>query len=183
MGRVPDRVRAVAGGVGRVGAAGVDKEDEVKGIYDLEEETAYYEEENTKLRAELARLTDYVNRLLNEESRIWKCETCGTEFESCFKGKWELERGDAALICPECGGVAVTLSSIQRKELARRDEIISRLKEDAERVIEMCYGVSRDGREYYKCPHCGMSGFMGSPILHTPDCPITLHRALMKELE
>ncbi len=87
-----------------------------------------------RLTAELARLTDYVNRLLNEASRIWKCETCGTEFESCFKGKWQLEGGDAVVICPACGEVAVTLSSIQREELASRDEIISRLKEDAERL-------------------------------------------------
>ena len=57
-------------------------------------------------------------------------------------------------------------------ELARRDETIRRLKEDAERLI-------------WRNPNsticiCGYPDFRDA---HAADCPITLHRALMKELE
>ena len=63
-----------------------------------------------------------------------------------------------------------------RAELARRDEIISRLKEDAERLaVEQNYFCCQK-HEAYMC-------HFEETDAHNPDCPITLHRALMKELE
>ena len=59
-------------------------------------------------------------------------------------------------------------------ELARRDEIIARLKEDAERLADgMIISPENEGDF---CSYCG-------GMEHVDDCPITLHRALMKELE
>ena len=58
-------------------------------------------------------------------------------------------------------------------ELARRDEIIRRLKEDAERLADgMIISPENEGDF---CSYCG-------GMEHVDDCPITLHRALMKEL-
>ena len=69
-----------------------------------------------------------------------------------------------------------------RSEIARRDKIITRLKEDAERLVGKLISMYAD--EMYECSYCG-HGVSKSPdeIKHTHDCPITLHRALMKELE
>ena len=59
-------------------------------------------------------------------------------------------------------------------ELARRDEIIARLKEDAERLVDgMIISPENEGDF---CSYCG-------GMEHVDDFPITLHRALMKELE
>ena len=59
-------------------------------------------------------------------------------------------------------------------DLARRDEIIARLKEDAERLADgMIISPENEGDF---CSYCG-------GMEHVDDCPITLHRALMKELE
>jgi hypothetical protein len=65
-------------------------------------------------------------------------------------------------------------------ELARRDEIITRLKEDAERLaILQLVGTK------FVCRFCNawIDGSKREEPTHAPDCPITLHRALMKELE
>ena len=65
-------------------------------------------------------------------------------------------------------------------ELARRDEIIKRLKEDAESLA--VYAVMfAHGNEDYRCTMCGNLVDKGEE--HKSDCPITLHRALMNELE
>ncbi len=54
-----------------------------------------------------------------------------------------------------------------------RDEIIARLKEDAERLADgMIISPENEGDF---CSYCG-------GMEHVDDCPITLHRALMKEL-
>lgn len=59
-------------------------------------------------------------------------------------------------------------------ELARRDEIIARLKEDAERLVDgMIISPENEGDF---CSYCG-------GMEHVDDCPITLHRALIAELE
>ena len=124
----------MAGGAWRVGAAGVDKEDEVNGIYDLEEEAAYYEKENAELRAELSRRDEKIADLRN--------------------------------VYGDC-----------KDAIARRDETIARLKEDAERLASYCQHkpvengtcwVNLAGGVYCKC---GLSDVF------------TLHHALMKELE
>ena len=76
-----------------------------------------------------------------------------------------------------------------RAELARRDEQIStlvetvaRLKEDAERLASESIGYSYDGMDC-ECVHCKANNPAREEVVHLPDCPITLHRALMKELE
>ena len=59
-------------------------------------------------------------------------------------------------------------------DLARRDEIIARLKEDAERLADgMIISPENEGDF---CSYCG-------GMEHVDDCPITLHRALIAELE
>ena len=66
-------------------------------------------------------------------------------------------------------------------ELARRDEIITRLKEDAERLAAT-YVVEVFPHEWVCRGGCHHWARFGEQIDHAPDCPITLHRALMKEL-
>ena len=73
-----------------------------------------------------------------------------------------------------------------RVELARRDEIIARLKEDGERMANSDYRLPSG---VTKCPYCSKADWTIRPdgksteIHHSPDCPITLHRALIAELE
>jgi hypothetical protein len=69
---------------------------------------------------------------------------------------------------------ANTVCMEQKHKIARRDEIIARLKEDAERLADgMIISPENEGDF---CSYCG-------GMEHVDDCPITLHRALMKELE
>ena len=78
-----------------------------------------------------------------------------------------------------------------RADLARRDDLIKRLVADAEMLsIAMNWDEDEDGSEIVSCPHClnyGVGKNRGKAVLdfgsHLPDCPITLHRALMKEVE
>lgn len=72
-----------------------------------------------------------------------------------------------------------------RAEIARRDEIIRRLKEDGERLAKTFLKISDDEPEEacWVCIHCGRDDYGLSKIDHAPDCPIVLHRALMKEVE
>ena len=69
-----------------------------------------------------------------------------------------------------------------KHELARRDEIIARLKEDGERLL--LNHIAEPYPNEYVCHLC-YKAWRGdeNKIVHSPDCPITLHRALMKELE
>ena len=67
-------------------------------------------------------------------------------------------------------------------DLARRDEIIARLKEDAERLAAT-YVIEAFPHEWVCRGGCHHWARFGEKIEHSPNCPITLHRALMKELE
>ncbi len=59
-------------------------------------------------------------------------------------------------------------------ELARLTALVERLKEDAERLADgMIISPENEGDF---CSYCG-------GMEHVDDCPITLHRALMKEVE
>ena len=61
--------------------------------------------------------------------------------------------------------------------------VIDRLKEDAERLATRAVYWDDYGKEY-ECIHLECSGHSENILFdHAPDCPITLHRALMKELE
>jgi hypothetical protein len=66
--------------------------------------------------------------------------------------------------------------------VARRDEIIKRLKEDAERLAST-YVIEVFPHEWVCRGGCHHWARFGEQIEHSPDCPITLHRALMNELE
>ena len=78
---------------------------------------------------------------------------------------------------------ANTVCMEQKHKIARRDEIIARLKEDAERLATRAVYWDDYGNEY-ECIHLECSGHSENILFdHAPDCPITLHRALMKELE
>ena len=80
--------------------------------------------------------------------------------------------------------IAVTdeIEDALRAKLARRDEIIARLKEDAERLVGHAVWVGKFlGMK--DCIFCGKRAKGKNEIEHTFLCPITLHRALMKELE
>ena len=84
----------------------------------------------------------------------------------------ELARRDEELALTEKKLCNIDRSA--RAEVARRDEIIARLKEDAERLADgMIISPENEGDF---CSYCG-------GMEHVDDCPITLHRALMKELE
>lgn len=65
--------------------------------------------------------------------------------------------------------------------IARRDEIIKKLKEDAERLASN-YVIEAFPHEWVCRGGCHHWARFGEQIDHAPDCPITLHRALMKEL-
>ena len=69
-----------------------------------------------------------------------------------------------------------------RAELASRDEIIARLKEDGERLASN-YVIEAFPHEWVCRGGCHHWARFGEQIDHAPDCPIILHRALMKELE
>jgi hypothetical protein len=73
-----------------------------------------------------------------------------------------------------------------RADLARRDDLIKRLVEDGERLADKEMVV--DG-QLSVCKHnfnCGGYNKYNKAAkeiyTHAPDCPITLHRALMKEI-
>ena len=67
--------------------------------------------------------------------------------------------------------------------LNRKDNLISRLKEDGERLEKgLAYKFYR--RSWY-CSYCqkGHVSFDDVPnIQHRPDCPVTLHRQLIAEI-
>jgi len=65
--------------------------------------------------------------------------------------------------------------------IARRDEIIARLKEAGDRLAST-YVIEVFPHEWVCRGGCHHWARFGEQIEHSPDCPITLHRALMKEL-
>lgn len=74
-----------------------------------------------------------------------------------------------------------------RADLSRRDDLIKRLVEDGDRLAQAETGMLVDcDEEYIYCLHsnaCGGHTYQkGVDFVHSPDCPITLHRALMKEM-
>ena len=60
--------------------------------------------------------------------------------------------------------------------------VIDRLKEDAERLASN-YVIEAFPHEWVCRGGCHHWARFGEKIEHSPNCPITLHRALMKELE
>jgi len=122
------------------------------------------------------------------EAELFVCDICGEDF-----AKYIVSRN---CTLPDVSTTQDVLTSIKtsnsientnpdyyKHELVRRDEIIARLKEDAERLATRAVYWDDYGKEY-ECIHLECSGHSENILFdHAPDCPITLHRALMKELE
>ena len=66
--------------------------------------------------------------------------------------------------------------------IARRDDLIKRLVEDGERLAST-YVIEVFPHEWVCRGGCHHWARFGEHIEHSPDCPVTMHRALMKELE
>ena len=82
-------------------------------------------------------------------------------------------------------GVTTLIDYVEALEadLARLTAIIARLKEDGERLATRAVYWDEYGKEY-ECIHLECGGHSENILFdHSPYCPITLHRALMKELE
>lgn len=81
---------------------------------------------------------------------------------------------------------ALELAKITISLICERDKLESfqaRLIEDAKRLAGKSEIFDYDG-QFWHCPHCNCSSFdMADAIKHRDDCPITLHNALMKEME
>jgi len=145
------------------GGAGMSEKSDWEKGYDQAMMRTYGERKALKARiAELEAENERLSQLLHDEMSQLRAE---------------LEKRTAGLhyanaVCME-----------MKHELVRRDEIIARLKEDAERLATRAVYWDDYGNEY-ECIHLECSGHSENILFdHAPDCPITLHRALMKELE
>lgn len=111
--------------------------------------------DNARLTAELAEKGEYENKLVNTVDFM----------------QTEIDRLTASL------HYANTVCMEQK-------HVIDRLKEDADSLASVVTGgVTQDAEEYWECPYCAAMAYNAGDIHHAPDCPITLHRALMKELD
>ena len=111
------------------------------------------------LRADLARLTAELER----------------EKDNCGKFYLALEKIYDALGMDDHTGSCIP-------EIDRLTEQVARLKEDAIRLAST-YVIEVFPHEWVCRGGCHHWARFGEQIEHSPDCPITLHRALMKELE
>ena len=122
-----------------------------------------------------------------------ECDNCGASMHS---GDWNTRpvedelRAELARRNEERNSLAdenrMLSERIQRlvEGVKSRDKIISRLKEDGESLASIAIGgVSQIAEDYWECPYCMDMAYDVADIHHAPDCPITLHRALMKEIE
>lgn len=140
-------------------------------------------EELKKENAELARDKDYLMNLFMERSEYVFNVVANMKIESltqkckALEADYEVSNREMLIIQVEIGRL--------KSELARRDEIIARLKEDGERFDKraITYVYLEDTPPYYECELCFHDADEPDNILHDKSCPITLHRALMKELE
>ena len=137
-------------------------------------------EELKKENAELARDKDYLMNLFMERSEYVFNVVANMKIESltqkckALEADYEVSNREMLIIQVEIGKL--------KSELARRDEIITRLKEDAERLAST-YVVEVFPHEWVCRGGCHHWARFGEQIEHATECPITLHRALMKELE
>ena len=70
----------------------------------------------------------------------------------------------------------------RNKKIAEQADTIRKLKEDAERLAST-YVIEVFPHEWVCRGGCHHWARFGEQIDHAPDCPVALHRALMKELE
>jgi len=148
-------------------------------------------EELKKENAELSRDKDRLMNLFMErseyvfnvvanmkiESLTQKCKALEADIESLTQKCKALE-ADYAVSNREMLLMQVEIGEL-KSELARRDEVIRKLKEDGERLFSGLKDF--DGTRGWKiCKFCHAEMEF---VDHASDCPITLHRALMKKLE
>ena len=130
---------------------------------------------------------DWMNEM--SEYLDFDCKNCGRHrvesngiCEKCNFDNIHNEFAQPILECLEHGaGTCRNENLIEelRAEIARRDEVIRKLKEDGERLFSGLKDF--DGTRGWKiCKFCHAEMEF---VDHASDCPITLHRALMKELE
>jgi len=117
-----------------------------------------------QLRAELARRDEKIAELQFKLDSLCPCETNPQDEHYLLVDE----------VCPIHGH--------PHHEIARRDEIIARLKEDAERLASN-YVIEAFPHEWVCRGGCHHWARFGEQIDHAPDCPVALHRALMNELE
>ena len=121
------------------------------------------------------------------EAELFVCDICGEDFakyivsRNCSVSDVSMTR-DVSTDIKTPSSIENTNPDYYKHELARRDEIIARLKEDAERLASN-YVIEAFPHEWVCRGGCHHWARFGEQIDHAPDCPITLHRALMKELE
>ena len=121
-----------------------------------------------------------------EHPKVEDCHLSGLMFPDKFWNTRPIEDELCAELARRINELhyANTVCMEQKHKIARRDEIISRLKEDGGSLASVVTGgVTQDAEEYWECPYCMAMAYNAGDIHHSPDCPVTLHRALMKELE
>ena len=134
-------------------------------------------EELKKENAELSRDKDRLMNLFMERSEYVFNVVANMKIESLTQKCKALE-ADYAVSNREMLLMQVEIGEL-KSELARRDEVIRKLKEDGERLFSGLKDF--DGTRGWKiCKFCHAEMEF---VDHASDCPITLHRALMKKLE
>jgi len=121
------------------------------------------------------------------EAELFVCDICGEDFakyivsRNCNVSDVSMTR-DVSIDIKTPTSIENTNPDYYKQELSRRDEIIARLKEDGERLAST-YVIEVFPHEWVCRGGCHHWARFGEQIEHSPDCPITLHRTLMKELE
>ena len=120
-------------------------------------------------------------------AELYECKDCGEDFAKYIVSRKpansDVSVTQDVLTDVKTGqSIENTNPDYYKQEIARRDEIITRLKEDGERLAST-YVIEVFPHEWVCRGGCHHWARFGEQIEHSPDCPITLHRALMKELE
>ena len=137
-------------------------------------------EELKKENAELARDKDYLMNLFMERSEYVFNVVANMKIESLTQKCKALE-ADYVISNRELLVKQVEITAL-RAEIAQRDEIIARLKEDGERLAST-FVIEVYPNEFVCRSGCHHWSNKPDNIQHAADCHITLHHALMKELE
>jgi hypothetical protein len=117
------------------------------------------------------------------EAELYVCDICGEDFakyivsRNCNVSDVSMTR-DVSTDIKTPPSIENTNPDYYKQELARRDEIIARLKEDGERLAKR--GTYWDDwANQVICVH--EDGGDDEGYIHSNTCPITLHRQLMDE--
>lgn len=135
-------------------------------------------EELKKENAELSRDKDRLMNLFMESSEYVFDTSANMKIESLTRKCKALE-ADYAVSNREMLLMQVEIGKL-KSELARRDEIITRLKEDAERLAKNHLSIIKANQ--FICSYCGyIETNDDGTLVHQDTCPITLHRELKEK--